>query len=83
VHASISVAQSLLAARVVDELRLVIAPNIAWRGRRLLDGLPAIRFDSIESTTSPTGHLLLGYRAMPARASEGLGSGPCPVACWQ
>jgi len=66
VHASISVAQSLLAAGVVDELRLVIAPNIARRGRRLLDGLPAIRFDSIESTTSPTGHLLLGYRVLPA-----------------
>lgn len=66
VHASISVAQSLLAAGVVDELRLVIAPNIAGRGRRLLDGLPAIRFESIESTTSPTGYLLLGYRVLPA-----------------
>jgi dihydrofolate reductase len=65
VHASISVARSLLAARVVDELRLVIAPNIAGRGRRLLDGLPAIRCDSIESTTSPTGSLLLGYRVLP------------------
>ena len=64
VHASISVAQSLLAAGVVDELRLVIAPNIAGRGRRLLDGLPAIRFESIESTTSPTGYLLLGYRVL-------------------
>ena len=42
VHASISVAQALLAADVVDELRLVIAPTIAGRGRRLLDGLPSI-----------------------------------------
>ena len=32
VHASISVAQTLLAADVVDELRLVIAPRIAGRG---------------------------------------------------
>ena len=32
VHASISVAQALLAAGVVDELRLVIAPRIAGRG---------------------------------------------------
>lgn len=66
VHASISVAQSLLAAGVVDELRLVIAPNITGPGRRLLDGLPAIRFESIASTTSPTGYLLLGYRVLPA-----------------
>jgi dihydrofolate reductase len=62
VHASISVAQALLAAGVVNELRLVIAPTIAGSGRRLLEGLPAIRLESIESTTSPTGHLLLSYR---------------------
>ena len=36
-HASISVAQALLAAGVVDELRLVIAPAIVARRRRLLD----------------------------------------------
>jgi len=62
VHASISVAQSLLAAGVVDELRLVIAPATAGGGRRFLDGVPAIRLESIESTTSPTGSLLLHYR---------------------
>ena len=62
VHASISVAQSLLAAGVVDELRLVIAPAIAGSGRKLLDGLPAIRLESIRCTTSPTGYLLADYR---------------------
>jgi dihydrofolate reductase len=62
VHASISVAQALLAADVVDELRLVIAPKIAGHGRRLLDGLPAIQFGSIRSATSPTGYLLVDYR---------------------
>ena len=64
VHASISVAQALLASGVVDELRLVIAPTIAGRGRRLLDGLPAIRLESIRSTTSPTGYLLVDYRVI-------------------
>ena len=38
IHGSISVAQALLAADVVDELRLAIGPMIAGRGRRLLDG---------------------------------------------
>ncbi|MDQ1545640.1 MAG: hypothetical protein QOH69_544 [Actinomycetota bacterium] len=62
VHASISVARALLGAGVVDELRLVIAPTIAGGGRRLLDGLPPIRLEAIESELSPTGSLLLGYR---------------------
>src|SRR6266487_6881546 len=54
VHASISVAQMLLAANVVDELRLVIAPRIAGSGRRLLDSLPSIQLESIRSQISPT-----------------------------
>jgi dihydrofolate reductase len=62
VHASISVARALLAADVVDELRLVIAPRIAGRGRRLLDGLPSTSLQAIRSEISPTGHLLVDYR---------------------
>jgi dihydrofolate reductase len=62
VHASISVAQALLAADVVDELRLVIAPKIVGRGRRLLDGLPTTALTSIRSETSPTGTLIVDYR---------------------
>jgi dihydrofolate reductase len=62
VHASISVAQTLLAAGLADELRLVIAPKIAGRGRRLLDGLPPIQLEAIRSETSPTGYLLVDYR---------------------
>jgi dihydrofolate reductase len=64
VHASISITQALLASGVVDELRLVIAPTIVGTGRRLLDGVPAIRLESIRSTTSPTGHLLVDYRVI-------------------
>jgi dihydrofolate reductase len=62
VHASISVTQALLAAGVVDELRLAIAPAIAGSGRRLLDGLPSIRLESIRGVTSPSGYLLADYR---------------------
>jgi dihydrofolate reductase len=64
VHASISVARTLLAAGLVDELRLVIAPVIAASGQRLLDGLPSIRLESIRSQTSPSGHLLVDYRVI-------------------
>jgi riboflavin biosynthesis pyrimidine reductase len=62
VHASISVAQSLLAAGAIDEVRLVIAPVIVGGGRRLLDGLPQIRLEALESATSPSGYLLVDYR---------------------
>lgn len=62
VHASISVAQELLVAGLVDELRLVIAPAMAGSGRRLLDGAPAVRLEPIRGTASPSGHLLADYR---------------------
>jgi dihydrofolate reductase len=67
VHASISVAQALLAAGVVDELRLVIAPTIVGSGRRLLDGLPPIRLAPIRCATSPAGYLLVDYRILGGR----------------
>ena len=62
VHASITVARTLLAAEVIDELRLTVAPAIAGRGRRLLDGLPPMRLDLLGSVTSPTGWVLSDYR---------------------
>jgi dihydrofolate reductase len=62
VHASISVAQTLLKAGVVDQLSLVVAPTIAGSGRKLLDGLSPLRLATTDSTVSPTGHLLLNYR---------------------
>jgi dihydrofolate reductase len=64
VHASISVAQALLAADVVDELRLVIAPRIAGHGRRLLDGMASIQLESIRGDVSPAGYLLVDYRVI-------------------
>ncbi len=64
IHASISVAQTLLAADLVDEVRLVIAPAIAGGGQRLFDGSPAMRLDRIRSTSSPSGHLLVDYRVV-------------------
>jgi dihydrofolate reductase len=64
VHASLSVAQALLAADVVDELRLVIGPMIVGHGRRLLDDLPSIQLELIRSQISPTGSLLVDYRVV-------------------
>jgi len=62
IHASISLARALLAAGVVDELKLVIAPKIAGSGRRLLGGVPPITLEPIRSSVSSGGHLLVDYR---------------------
>lgn len=62
VHASISVAQTLLRAGVADELKVAIAPAVVGSGRRLFDGLPTMRFEAIRSATSPSGYLLADYR---------------------
>jgi len=64
VHASISVTQTLLAADLVDELRLVVAPTIVGSGKRLFDGLPPVRLETIRCTASPSGHLLVDYRVV-------------------
>jgi dihydrofolate reductase len=64
VHASISVTRTLLAAGVVDELRLVIAPTIGVGGQRLFDDVPPIRLETIRGTASPSGHLLVEYRVL-------------------
>jgi dihydrofolate reductase len=64
VHGSISVTRTLLAADLVDELRLVVAPTIVGSGQRLLDGLPPIRLATIRSEASPSGNLLVGYRVV-------------------
>ena len=42
----------------------MIAPTIVGGGRRLLDGLPPIRLETIRSETSPTGYLLVDYRVL-------------------
>jgi dihydrofolate reductase len=62
VHGSISVAQSLLNAGLVDELRLVIAPSIYTRGRRLFDDSSPRRLSPTRSVTSPTGYLLVDFQ---------------------
>lgn len=62
VHASLSVAQTLLAAGVVDELRLVVAPMICASGRRLFEQVPTIRLEAMRAEATPSGYLLADYR---------------------
>jgi dihydrofolate reductase len=61
VHGSISLAQSLLEAGLVDELRLVIAPAVLLRGQKLFDKGQSARFSLTRTVASPSGYLLLDY----------------------
>ena len=68
IHGSIRLARSLLRARLVDELRLVVAPALAGHGRRLFaddDGLD--RLELMDSERSPSGSLFLHYGRPAAR----------------
>lgn len=62
IHGSISLAQSLLAADLVDELRLVVAATIAGSGQRLFDDVGQHHGLELEAADrTPKGTLLLSY----------------------
>ena len=61
VHGSISLTQALLAAGLVDQLRLVVAPAIQVRGRKLFDEGQVTHLSLTRSAASPAGYLLLDY----------------------
>jgi dihydrofolate reductase len=64
VHGSIALAQTLLEERLIDELRLVVAPALQLRGRRLFEKAAQTRLTLSRSVTSPTGFLLLDYQVV-------------------
>ncbi len=63
VHGSITLAQSLLALGLVDEVQLAIAPVLDPVGRRLSDSLPdLVRMQLVSSATTAAGALWLTLR---------------------
>jgi dihydrofolate reductase len=63
VHGSIRLAQSLLAAGLVDELRLAVGPVLDPAGRRLFEGLDDLRrLELLGATTTPGGTVWVTYR---------------------
>jgi dihydrofolate reductase len=66
IHGSTELARSLLAARLVDELRFVIPPTIAGHGKRLFTGevdMPLQQFELVDVERTAKGTLFLDYRA--------------------
>jgi dihydrofolate reductase len=71
VHASITLAKSLLAEDLVDELCLAVGRVLDPVGPRLFAGLPARReLQLVEATSTSSGSLWLRYK-LPPRASPG------------
>ncbi len=63
IHGSITLAQSLLAAGLVDELQLAIGPVLDPVGRRLFDGLGDLRrLELVRAIPTPSGALWATYR---------------------
>lgn len=62
VHGSITLAQSLLRAGLIDELRLVVSPVTTGTGRRLFESTELQRWALVSSESSPSETLLLHYR---------------------
>ncbi len=66
IHGSTELARSLIAARLVDELRLVMPPTVAGHGKRLFSAdsdMDLQQFDLLEVEKTPKGTLFLHYRA--------------------
>jgi dihydrofolate reductase len=63
VHGSITLAQSLLEADPVDELRLVVGPAFGFTGRPLFATIGQVRrLELLSTTPTPSGTVLLAYR---------------------
>jgi dihydrofolate reductase len=62
VHGSIQLVQSLIAADLLDELRIIATPVVGTPGRRLFENLTTpVRYRLESARASSTGNLLLTY----------------------
>jgi dihydrofolate reductase len=62
IHGSLTLARTLLAEQLIDELRLVVAPSLAGRGKRLFDGDADLQRFELLNCERSGGCLLLHYR---------------------
>jgi dihydrofolate reductase len=74
VHGSITLAQSLLEAGLVDELQLVVGPGMGFPGRRLFGSVGQDRrLELLSASPTPSGSVLLAYRVPAGRQQPSVG----------
>jgi dihydrofolate reductase len=64
VHGSITLTQSLLAAGLIDDVRLLVAPRVVGQGRRLFEDNVGYSLELVRCTGSPSGSLLVHYEVV-------------------
>jgi dihydrofolate reductase len=65
IHGSARLGSALLAAGLVDTLRLVVAPTVIGSGRRLIEHpCEAVGLRLVEQEVTPSGLLVLEYEAV-------------------
>jgi dihydrofolate reductase len=64
VHGSISLTRSLLDAGLVNEVRLLVAPRVVGRGRRLFEDGVVHTLDLVSCSGSPSGSLMVHYQVV-------------------
>ena len=64
VHGSIALTQSLLAAGLVDAVRLLVAPRVVGNGRRLFEGDTAHPLELVQCAGSPSGSMMVHYNVL-------------------
>lgn len=69
IHGSLSLARELLAAHLVDELRIVLAPSLAGTGKRLFGSDSDLQRFELLSSKRSGGCLLLHYRRFESKTS--------------
>ncbi len=66
-HGSATLSQSLLAAGLIDEIRLVVTPTVLGEGRRLFAASgPAVGMRVTEASTTPGGLTILTFETVTA-----------------
>jgi dihydrofolate reductase len=64
VHGSGTLANSLMAANLIDEYRLMVSPVVLGRGQRLfLEGISAPDLELVDVKSFPRGNVVLTYRS--------------------
>lgn len=68
-HGSWQLLQTLLAARLVDELRLILVPAVVGEGKRVFAGASPTGFEVLDARVAPNGCVAMALAPAPLRTA--------------